>query len=292
MEIKKILAVHDMSCHGAASLGIAIPILTAAGHKVIALPSVILSSTTDIDQDPVALSTTKWMSQVVKRWKKQNLKFDAIYTGWLGDPTQIPIICELCEQPQNKNAMVLIDPVMGDNGILYPSQQELAKVINELVKHAHVITPNPTEAALLAGLLPKDFNIADDGTIAVEMAHELANALSEQYPRALSIIKSVVSKNRIGVCIKYTSDNTANVKNSVTKEILGERAPAPSMGGTGDLFASLLIARWLKAEISKTSSHVEKNVVIRSVIETMSGMMKSVGVNQIDLPFRNLLSCN
>ena len=62
-------------------MGLAIPVLTAMGHEVIALPSVILSSTTDIDNDPIILETTSWMHKVVERWKERNLIFDAIYTG-------------------------------------------------------------------------------------------------------------------------------------------------------------------------------------------------------------------
>lgn len=83
---KRVLSVHDLSCHGTTSLGIVIPILTAFNHEVVVLPSVILSSTTDIDQNPITLETTDWMGQVIDRWDKRGMIFDAIYTGWLGDP--------------------------------------------------------------------------------------------------------------------------------------------------------------------------------------------------------------
>lgn len=291
METKCVLTVHDLSCHGVASLGVAIPILTAFGCKVVALPSVLLSSTTDIDQDPVALATTEWMCKVMARWKEQGLRFDAIYTGWLGDPKQVSLIVDICKQPQCEKALIFIDPVLGDSGTLYPCQEELAKVMNELVKRAHVITPNPTEAAILLGRQPQDCGVKEDGTISVGLARELANALATTYPKTLSIIKSVVSENRIGVCVRFTRGNTADVKKSVTKIMLCPRTTAPPVGGTGDLFASLLIGRWLKCIDVQSNPH-DKAVVIKSVVKTISEIMRTVQHNKIkDLPFRNLLHC-
>lgn len=291
MEIKCVLAVHDLSCHGVASLGVAMPVLTAFGYKVVTLPSVLLSSTTDIDQDPVALATTEWMCKVVTRWKEQGLKLDAIYTGWLGDSKQVSLIVDLCKQSQYKKTIIFIDPVLGDSGTLYPCQEELAKVMNELVMHAHVITPNPTEAALLLKRRPQDYGIKEDGTISIDLVHELADALATAYPKALPIIKSVVSENRIGVCARFTQDNTTDIKKSVTKMMLGPRTAAPPVGGTGDLFASLLIGRWLKCINNQSNQH-NKITVIKSVVKTMSEVMRTVQRDRIkDLPFRNLLHC-
>jgi pyridoxine kinase len=290
MEAKRILAVHDLSCYGAASLGIVIPMLTAFGYKVVAFPSVILSSTTDLDRDPVALDTTEWMYKVVTRWKEQRMTFDAIYTGWLGDPRQIALLINLCEQSQHEKTTIFIDPVLGDGGALYPCQEELAKVMNGLVGIAHVITPNPTEAALLLGKQPRDCGVEEDGTVTVDNVYELANALALVYPRALPIIKSVVSENRIGVCVRFTSDNTMGVKKPVTKIILGTRMTAPSVGGTGDLFASLLIGHWLKND---QSNQYDKVIMIESVVKTISKVMMTVQRGKKkDLPFRDLLHIN
>lgn len=292
METKRILAVHDLSCHGAASLGIAIPMLTAFGYKVVALPSVILSSTTDIDQDPVALSTTEWMHKVIVRWKEQQLAFDAIYTGWLGDSKQIFFLADLCKQLQHKKTIIFVDPVLGDDGVLYPCQEELAKVMNELVAQAHVITPNPTEAALLLGRQPKNCGVKEDGTVTIDQARELVSALTMTYPEALPILKSVVSQDQIGVCIQFTPDNSLGIEKPFTKILLETRTTAFSVGGTGDLFASLLIARWLKRNLSCQSSQQDKVAVIGSVVKTLSEIMRTKqGESMNDLPFRKLLRC-
>lgn len=288
--MKSILAVHDFSCHGAASLGIALPVLTACGYKVAALPTVLLSSTTDIDDNPVVLSTTDWMEKVVARWKEQKIKFDAIYTGWLGDPKQIPLLLDAFEKFSKDNTTVLVDPVLGDGGEPYPCQSELSKAMKDLVAKANVITPNPTEAALLLGKSPADLGVKKDGTVSVDGANSLVNALSEAYPRAVPIVKSVVSGNQIGVCVKFTSANTAGVLKPTTRTLLSARSSRPPMGGTGDLFASLLLARWLRSGIDAKSSQYQKILVIGSASESMSGMMKMAEKEKTnDLPFRKLL---
>jgi len=162
--------------------------------------------------------------------------------------------------------------------------------MNKLVMRAHVVTPNPTEAALLLQKQPRDYGIGEDGTVTVEKACELINDLAMVYPKTLPIVKSVASENRIGVCIRFTKNNTADIKKSVTKILLGTRTPAPSVGGTGDLFSSLLVARWLQNKLNNQSNQHDKTVVIESVIKTMSKVMKSIQrENMSDLPFRKLL---
>lgn len=286
---KRILAVHDLSCHGTASLGIVIPVLTAFGHEVIALPSVILSSTTDIDQEPIALETTDWMHRVVDRWDKNGITFDAIYTGWLGDPRQIDLLTKLCEMSHDKTT-IFIDPVLGDGGQLYPSQEKLSKEMNRLVMKAQVITPNPTEAALLLKKQPQEFGIKENGTINVDLAEDMVADLATAFPDALAVVKSVTKGDSIGVCVRFTSDNTPGIQKSVTETILAARTGLTSVGGTGDLFACLVVGNWLRQELGGQSSKDDKLAIIKSSVETISNIMQAVKRDNLNtLPFRNLL---
>jgi len=261
------------------------------GYNVVAFPTVILSSTTDIDHSPVALRTTEWMRQVVARWEEQDMTFDAIYTGWLGDPEQISLLVNLCTQTRHKQTTIFIDPVLGDGGALYPCQEELSKRMHSLVKIAHIITPNPTEAAILIGKQPKNCGVRDDGTISLDNAYMLIAKLTHAYPKVLPIIKSVVSGQRIGVCVRFTQNNTLGVKKPITKAILGLRTIAPSMSGTGDLFASLLVGTLLK-QIDSQDNQDNKASMVRSVVKTISDVMVSIQRGQKkELPFRDLLNC-
>jgi len=289
-ERKRILTVHDLSCIGTASLGVAVPVLTAFGHEVVAFPSVILSSTTDIDPDPVALETTHWMRQVVNRWKERNIIFDAIYTGWLGGPKQIDLLTELCEGSIHDRTTVFIDPVLGDGGQLYPCQEELAKEMNRLVMKAQVITPNPTEAALLLKKRPQEYGVKEDGTINAALAEDMVADLATAYPGTLAIVKSVVAEESIGVSVRFTPDNTVNLQHPVTETILAKRTEKSSVGGTGDLFACLVVGNWLRQKLDRQSSKDDKLAIIKSSVETISNIMEAVKRGNLNiLPFRSLL---
>lgn len=286
---KRILTVHDLSCHGTTSLGIVIPILTAFNHEVVIFPSAILSSTIDIDQNPIALETTNWMNKVIARWNRRGMIFDAIYTGWLGNPKQIDLLAQLFEAQHDKTT-IFVDPVLGDGGKLYPYQEEIARVMSRLVKRAQIITPNPTEAALLLKKRPQEYGVKEDGTISAELAEDMIVNLSTTYPNTLSVIKSVVWKNSIGACVRFTSDNTFNIRGPVTKTVLATRTEQASVGGTGDLFTTLLVGHWLKQELDRQSNQFEKLAIIRSSVETISSIMNSAQFDNRDtLPFQSLL---
>ena len=290
-EQKRVLAVHDLSCYGTASLGVAVPVLTAFGHEVVAFPSVILSSTTDIDRDPIALETTDWMRKVIDRWNEHRVTFDAIYTGWLANPKQIDLLTELCEVSVHDKTTVFIDPVLGDGGMLYPSHEKLAKEMNRLVVKAQVITPNPTEAALLLKKSPQGYGVKEDGTISAALAEDIVADLATAYPHALPIIKSVTEGDCIGVCVRFTSDNTSRIRKPVTKTILATRTGSVFVGGTGDLFASLVVGKWLKQELGRDSNKDKKLAIVKSSVETISSLMEVVQRgNMRTLPFRNLLA--
>lgn len=289
-EQKRILAVHDLACHGTTSLGIVIPVLTAFDHEVVVLPTVILSSTTDIDQDPIALETTNWMGKVLARWDKRGMIFDAIYTGWLGNPKQIDLLTQLFEVSPHDKTTVFVDPVLGDGGELYPSRKELANEMSRLVTKAQVITPNPTEAALLLKKHPQEYGVKEDGTISAELAEDMIVNLSTTFPSTLAVVKSVVWKDSIGVCVRFTSDNTFEIQEPVTETILATRTGQTYVGGTGDLFTTLLVGRWLKQELGRQSNQFEKLAIIRSSVETISSIMDIVQRdNRHTLPFRSLL---
>ena len=143
--IKKIAAVHDLSCYGRVSLTAAIPILSHMGFKVCPLPTAILSSHTQFPHFSF-LDLTDEMRKIINEWKGLNLKFDAIYTGYLGSPEQIHIVSDFIDGFKQKDSLIVIDPVLGDNGRLYAGYNEkMIPLMRELIKHADVITPNLTE---------------------------------------------------------------------------------------------------------------------------------------------------
>ena len=116
--VKKVAAVHDISCMGRVSLTVVIPILSTMGFQVCPLPTAILSNHTQYPSFSF-LDLTEEMPRIIEQWKKLDVQFDAIYTGYLGSPQQVHIVSRFIQEFRSDNNFVVIDPVLGDNGKLY-----------------------------------------------------------------------------------------------------------------------------------------------------------------------------
>lgn len=150
--IKKVAAIHDLSGFGRASLTTVIPILSTMGIQVCPVPTAILSTHTSNFTGYSFIDLTDYMEEHIAHWKKLNLEFDCIYSGFLGSPRQIKIVSDFVDHFGHKDNLVVVDPVMGDNGSLYGTMgEEMVVEMRKLVSKADIITPNFTEAAFLLG---------------------------------------------------------------------------------------------------------------------------------------------
>ena len=148
---KKVVAVHDLSCVGRVSLNAVVPILTTMGFEVTPLPTALLSCHTQYPEFTFLDLTTE-MRKIIANWKAQDLKFNAFYTGYLGSPEQVQVVSELIRDFRRPNDLIVVDPVLGDNGKLYKGMsEEMVGEMRNLIKLADVITPNITEMFLLLG---------------------------------------------------------------------------------------------------------------------------------------------
>ena len=147
--VKKVAAVHDLSGCGRVSLTVAIPILSAMGIEVCPLPTAVLSSHTQYPGYSL-LDLTEQMSLFVNHWKQLGLQFDAIYSGYLGSPKQAAIVANLIDEFAAGGQLVVVDPVLGDNGKIYAAlDREMIEQMRLLIGKAVVITPNLTELFML-----------------------------------------------------------------------------------------------------------------------------------------------
>lgn len=153
--VKQIAAIHDLSGCGRTSLSVVIPILSAMGIKVCPLPTAVLSSHSRYEGYHF-VDLTEHMQPVIDHWKKLNIVFDAIYSGFLGSHNQIRIVQRMIDAFTDENQFVVIDPVLGDNGKMYgPINKEMVLEMKFLIQKADIITPNLTEVSLL---LDKPYN--------------------------------------------------------------------------------------------------------------------------------------
>ncbi|HNS17849.1 MAG TPA: pyridoxamine kinase [Bacteroidales bacterium] len=149
--VKQIAAIHDLSGCGRTSLSVVIPILSAMGIKVCPLPTAILSSHSRYEGYHF-VDLTYHMQPVIDHWKKLNVFFDAIYSGFLGSHKQIRIVQGMIDTFTNEGQLVVIDPVLGDNGKMYgPIKKKMVSEMKSLIQKANIITPNLTESSLLLG---------------------------------------------------------------------------------------------------------------------------------------------
>ncbi len=147
---KRALAIHDISCVGRCSLTVALPIISAAGVDCGVLPTSILSTHTGGFQGFTFRDLTEDIVPIAEHWKTLDLKFDALYSGFLGSFEQIDLVAKLFEDFKTPDNIILVDPVMADNGVLYSIYSpEMAKGMAKLCAKADIIVPNLTEAAFV-----------------------------------------------------------------------------------------------------------------------------------------------
>ncbi len=223
--IPRIAAVHDLCGYGKCSLGVAIPVLSAAGCDVCPVPTSLFSAHTKFPTWHMH-DTTDMLTPYLDAWREEGIELDAVYSGFLGAPEQVGAIQRLyTEHPQ---ALRVVDPVMGDGGQRYPTYTpELCAAMGDLVDGSDVLTPNLTEASILTGIEYQGQDV-DDAYVA-----RLLDALLEMGAKHV-VLKGIVHGDGL-------------IRNFVTGQDV-ERAEIASellpymLHGTGDLYASSLLA--------------------------------------------------
>jgi pyridoxine kinase len=233
--IQRVAAIHDLSGFGKASLTIVIPTLSAMGIQVCPLPTAILSTHTGGFTDFSFLDLTDEMEKIIFHWKKLELKFNAIYSGFLGSPRQVEIVSKFVDDFNEENQLVVIDPVLGDDGELYQTMDEqMVNGMKNLITKADVITPNLTELNLLTG---EPYN----QKITLEEVKLLMKKISIAGPRYI-IVTSVPVKET-GQFSVLGLDSKSNRFWRVKNESVPVKYP-----GTGDAFTSVFLGCILKGE--------------------------------------------
>ena len=154
--MKRVLTIQDISCLGKCSLTIALPVISALGAETVILPTAVLSTHT-MFKNFTCKDLSDQIGPIAEHWKSEDVTFDAIYTGYLGTVEQIDQIKALIKMFRDEKTTVVIDPVMADNGKLYPAfDMDYVKKNAELCAEADIIVPNITEAALMTGLTYRD----------------------------------------------------------------------------------------------------------------------------------------
>ena len=237
--VKKVAAIHDLSGYGRASLTTIIPILSNMKVQVCPVPTAILSTHTGGFEGYSFIDLTDYMQEHIAHWKRLDLEFDCIYSGFLGSPKQIEIVADFIDYFGKKSKFIVVDPVMGDNGKLYSTMDNEMEVgMRNLIKKADIITPNFTEVMYLLG---KEY----DKNIDIEKVKEYLKDLSNMGPKIV-IATSVpeIEENKMD---KKTSVVAYDRENDVFWRVSCRYIPA-SYPGTGDAYTSVVIGSLLQGD--------------------------------------------
>ena len=227
--IPRVAAVHDMCGYGKCSLGVAIPVLSAAGVDVCPVPTALFSAHTKF---PVFYmhDTTEILNDYLDAWQQEGIDLDGVYSGFLGSAEQVDVILRLYrEYPR---ALRIVDPVMGDGGQKYPTYtDEMCEATRGLVDGADVLCPNLTEASILTGIAYEGQDV-DEAYI-----QKMSDALLGMGAKTV-VLKGVVHEGE-QIIRNYIAE--AAVDGGAATEVSSELLPY-MLHGTGDLFASGLAA--------------------------------------------------
>jgi pyridoxine kinase len=226
---KRIAAIQDISGFGKCSLTVALPILSAAGIEVSVIPTAVLSSHTGGLPGYTYLDLTADMPGFTKQWSELDLRFDALYSGFLGSFEQIAIVSDTFDTFRTTDNFIMVDPAMADSGSLYATvTTQMAEGMVQLCRKADLIVPNFTEAAFLLGEKFKE------GPYTREYVQDLLVRLSALGPKQVVITGVWFSPHLLGAA-GYNRE-TETVSYAFSQKISG------SYHGTGDIFASALLS--------------------------------------------------
>lgn len=152
--MKKIVSIQDISCFGKCSLTVALPIISAMGIETAVIPTAVLSTHTGEGFSGYTFrDLTSDIPDISDHWKKLGLKFNAVYTGYLGSPEQVQIVSDFFDDFGTEDNFIVVDPVLGDGGKLYAGfTDDFVKKMTKLCSKADFILPNLTEASFMLGV--------------------------------------------------------------------------------------------------------------------------------------------
>ena len=263
MEYKRILTIQDISCVGQCSLTVALPIISAFGIETCILPSAILSTHTAGFKGFTCLNFTEEFKKIIAHWEKEKINFNAFYTGYLPNKEQINIIKEIFNKFSiNNNSLKIIDPVMGDNGKLYPGfDLNFAQAMKSLCLNADIILPNLTEACLLTGYEYKEKYDED-------YIFNLIKKLEELKVKIIILTGISYDENTTGVIV---------VENGKTKYYKHRKIPK-SYHGTGDVYSSVFVGSYLKGMNAYDSACAAADFVVECIEYTIKDTSHWYGV--------------
>ena len=246
---KKIALINDFTGYGRCSIAVQLPIISALKVQCCPVPTAMLSNHTGFESYFIEDLTAN-IPHYIDEWKKLNLNFDGICSGYLGSVSQIDMVEDFFKHFKTDTNVIIVDPVMGDNGKIYSSfSEEIPGRIKELIKYANIITPNLTEACIITNTPYKE-------KMSKKELSEIALKLHKLGPE-----KVVITGVQNGRFIANYCSEIGHEAHLLKTTKVGTGRP-----GTGDVFASIIAADGVNGvpfeeSVKKASGFVKKCII-------------------------------
>lgn len=254
-EQKRLALVNDVTGFGRCSCAVEVPLISALKVQACVLPTAILPVHTEFPTYAIDDYTLR-MEAYIECWKKNHLTFHGISTGFMSSVAQIDIVLSFIHQFKGDDMILIVDPVMGDNGKLYDSYTEdICNEMKRLIPYADVITPNLTELCQLASVpYPKE-------TPSMEWLQEMAEKIAHQGPKQIV----VTGIHRNGLIDNFIYDK-GRIDVVTVQKVARDRA------GTGDAFSAIVSASIVKGErlydaVKKATDFISKALIYTDQLE-------------------------
>ena len=250
--VKRIAAIHDISGFGKCSLTVALPVVSATGVECSCIPTALLSTHTGEFTGWTRRDLTDQMLPIARHWHQLGIRFDGVYSGYLASPAQERVLEEVYGLIAGEGTLIVCDPAMADNGSYYTGfGHDMRDTFRRLCAHSHVITPNITEAALLAG---EEYRPAPHSREYLEHIFEGLAALG---PRVIAVTGVHDGAGRIGTVVL---ERETGRRYAAMREELGG-----VFYGTGDIFASAFAALLTRGACVEKSLELASALVAESI---------------------------
>jgi pyridoxine kinase len=254
MSYKKILTIQDISCVGQCSLTVALPILSACGMETCILPSAILSTHTAGFSGFTFRDLTDDMPAIQEHWKKENIKFKAIYTGYLGSIKQVGYVRDILKTMGTDDCVRVVDPAMADNGHLYSIfNQDYVEAMKVLCGEADILVPNITEACFLTD---EEYKETYDESYIITLVEKLASL------GAKTIVLTGVSyePTKTGVVVYENGKMEYYKHDKISK----------GCHGTGDVYASAFTGALMNDKTVYEAAKIAADYTVKCIINTQN----------------------
>lgn len=265
MTNSKVMTIQDISCYGQCSLTVALPIISACGIETAILPSAVLSTHTGGFTGYTFTDLTDDIPKIMQHWMKEGIKYECIYTGYLGSLVQIEYVKDLFKNVLKDGGLKIVDPAMADNGKLYYGfDEKFAHEMAKLCGQADIILPNITETCFMCD---KEFK-PDHHT--KEYIDDLLESLKNLGAKKIVLKGVSYEEDKLGIVVY-------DVASGEKKEYFTEKV-ARSSHGTGDCYAAALTGAVLQGKSLYEAAKLAADFVVESLKLTQDDDTHRYGV--------------